>query len=342
MIAAIPGWEANTVEKLDDEKFIKRVEGLINPMDVSSLLYLQTLKRVLPAPILRRMLRRASQRAPHVGFVIEPYSLFLFFRLRDLQLAGSLLPERYELSPARIFADDEPEFYLGIGNLSTRASTFWGIRQESYLIARDKETGLLSWIFIDILSNTIVALPTTGITDPNSRHAIFTTSSKGEVFLDISEDGTDRGLTLTGSITGGKTRRLDEGLWVMGNTSIGHSKALSGGDDRPFAVIFDPAEVETGLDIPTGEIRITRNTLFPGLAEPELRKVACFPFAQHYIADSPGCHTPVKDRAEMLTLYRLLSASDALKTYSARTIEAQLLVGIAITLLVAIGLVIVL
>ena len=54
----------------------------------------------------------------------------------------------------------------------------------------------------------------------------------------------------------------------MGNTSIGHSKYLAHGDDNPFAVIFDPAEVEEGLEIPVEDIRITEDTLFPGLANP--------------------------------------------------------------------------
>ena len=36
----------------------------------------------------------------------------------------------------------------------------------------------------------------------------------------------------------------------MGNTSIAYSKQMSGGDDNPFAVIFDPVEVNEALDIP--------------------------------------------------------------------------------------------
>jgi hypothetical protein len=274
--------------------------------------------------------------------VIEPYSLFLFFKLRDLELAASLLPDRYQLTKTRVFADDEPDHYLGIGNLSTRASTFWGTRQESYLFATDRRTGLLSWIFIGILSNTIIALPSKGIADPNSRNAIYTTTSKGEVILDFREDRTGRRLLLRGSVRRGKMRKLDEPIWLMGNTSIGHSKNLAHGDDEPFAVIFDPAEVDQGLDIPTDDIRILENTLFPGLAEPELSKVVCFPFAQHYIADSPGCHTSVKDRSDMIRHSNRLGESEKLTTFSARTIGVQLAIGIAASLLVAAFLVFVL
>ena len=57
-----------------------------------------------------------------------------------------------------------------------------------------------------------------------------------------------RKLSLTGSIKQGKIRQLEESLWLMGNTSIGYSQKLAGGEDHPFAVIFDPAEPYPGLN----------------------------------------------------------------------------------------------
>ena len=231
---------------------------------------------------------------------------------------------------------------MGIGNLGTRASTFWGTRQKVYLIATDRETGLLSFIFIDILSNTIIALPTEGIADPNCNKALFTTSSRGEVFLEIEERGTGRKFSLSGSIKRGTLRSLDQRLWVMGNTSIGHSRKLARGEDHPFAVIFDPAEVEEALDIPPEDIRISENTLFPGLAEPEVSRVICFPFAQHYIADSPGCFTTVKDREDLIRQYNQLATREKWKTFSAGTIVRQLAVITALLALITVLLVILL
>ena len=325
-----------------EDKFIKGVENLIRPMKVSNLLFFQNLKGLLPPFLLRRLLHRASRNTPYIGFVIEPYSLFLFFRLRDHEYAKSVLPDRYELARTTLFVDDEPDYYMGMGNLGTRASTFWGTRQEVYLIATDKITGLLSFIFIDILSNTIIALPSRGIADPNCTRALFTTSSKGEVYLDIQEEKTGRKFALTGSIKRGKIRRLDPELWVMGNTSIGHSKDLVQGEDRPFAVIFDPAEVEEALDIPPEDMHIIDNTLFPGLAEPEPSKVICFPFAQHYIADSPGCYTTVKDRDDLIGKYNWLANAEGLKTFSAGTIVKQLTIGMAVLAIIAVLLVLLL
>ena len=334
--------ERGAVDARSEERFIATVERLIDPMAVSNLLCFQSLKRLLPAFVLKRLLFSASRKTPHMGFVIEPYSLFLFFKLKDLERAASMLPDRYELAKTRLFADDEPDYYMGIGNLATRASTFWGNRQESYLIAKDRKTGLLSWIFIGILSDTVIALPTKGIADPNSRNAVFTTTSKGEIIVDFREDRTGRRLSLRGSLRGGTMRELDQPIWVMGNTSIGHSSELAAGDDEPFAVIFDPAEVEQGLDIPPGDIRIEENTLFPGLAEPQLSKVVCFPFAQHYMADSPGIRTFVKDRDDLVSHYTRLADSNITRTFSARTIVAQIAIGIGASALVAALLVLVL
>ncbi len=330
------------MEIQNEEKFIKGIEGLINPMEVSNLLFFQKIKRLLPPFIMKRLLFRASKNTPYIGFVIEPYSLFLFFKLRDIEYAKSMLPDRYELAKTKLFADEEPDYYMGVGNLSTRASTFWGTRQESYLIATDKKTGLLSFIFIDILSNTLIALPTKGIADPNCKKAVFTTSSKGEVYLDIEEEKTNRKLRFNGSIKRGKIRKLDQSLWLMGNTSIAHSKDLAGGDYNPFAVIFDPSEVEEALDIPTEDIRIAENTLFPGLANPEISKVVCFPFAQHYIADSPGCYTTFKDRNDLISKYNEMADSEKFKTFSARTIVKQISLGIAVSILIAIFLTLIL
>jgi hypothetical protein len=326
----------------NDEQFIKGVEDLIDPVEVGKLHFFQSFKKMLPSFVFKGLLKNTSKKHPYIGFVIEPYSLFLFFKLKNIEKAKSFLPGRYKLKKTRLFADDEPEYYFGIGNLSTRASTFWGVRQESYLIAEDKKTGLLSWIFIDIVSNTLIALPSKGVADPNSKHALFTTNSKGEIFLDIKEDKTDRRLSLRGTIKNGKMRKLDQQIWVMGNTSIGYCKSIAGGDDNPFAVIFDPAEVEQALDIPPEDINIKKNTLFPGLAEEKFCKVICFPFAQHYIADSPGNHTSVKNIDDMIRQYNTLSDSKTIKTFSTKIIEKLFLIGIAVSTLISFGFIVLL
>ena len=314
----------------DDEKFIKTVETMVDPMEVSNLIFFQSFKRLLPASWFKWLLARTCRKTPYMGFIIEPYSMFLFFKLKDLEKAKSYLPDRYELRKSNMFEGDEPDFYLGMGVFNTRASAFWGTRFESYLIAEDKQTGLLSWIFIDILSDTLIALPAKGVADPNSRKAIFTTNSKGEIYLDINENKTDRRLKLKCDLNGGTLRKPDETLWVMGNTSIAHSKHIAGDREDPFAVIFDPAEVEKAIDIPVQDIVIAENTLFPGLADTVLAKAACFPFAQHYIADSPGCRTVIRNPDDMVDAYGRIAGMADIKTFSTKSIRLLFFAGMAV------------
>jgi hypothetical protein len=314
---------------MDDENFIENVEKLIDPAEVSNLFFFQSFKRLLPTALFKKLLERTSRKAPYMGFVIEPYSLFLFFKLKDLARAKSYLPDRYELKKTSMFAGDAPDHYLGVGVFNTRASAFWGTRLEAYLIAEDKTTGLLSWIFIDILSDTLIALPTKGVSDPNSSTAIFTTNSKSEILLDFQERKTGRHLKLKCGLNGGKKRNLDQTLWVMGNTSIAHAKHLAGKREDPFAVIFDPAEVATAIDIPVKNIILAENTLFPGLAEEKISKAACFPFAQHYMADSPGCRTVIRNPDEMIDAYRKIALMPGLKTFSTKNIKGLFFIGMA-------------
>ncbi len=317
----------------DDERFIKRVEGLIDPAEVCDLNFIQRFKRLLPASVFKNLLFKTSRRFPYIGFVIEPYAVFLFFRLKDADRARALLPARYELVKTRIIADEEPGYFHGMGIFNTKGSTFWGTRLESYLIARDRETGLISWIFLDILSNTLIALPKTGVADRNCAKAVHTTNSKGDIFIEIEESGGGRRLELRGNINRGVRKPLDKDLWIGGNTSIAFVEKLSGGDQEPFAVIFDPAEVETALDIPVADIRLAENCLAPDLAEKELSKVLCFPFTQHYIADSPGCRTFIRDEQDMIEKYLEIAGREELRTFSTSGIKKLMAAGVVLSLL---------
>jgi len=320
----------------DDEKFIKIVEGLVSPAEVCTIFFFNSMRRLLPRGLFKKLLNRTSRKTPYMGFIIEPYSLFFFFRLKDVEKAKSLLPDRYELTKARIYEEDEPGYYFGMGIFNTRASTFWGTRLESYLIARDKKTGLLSWIFIDIVSDTIIASPREGVADPNALKAIYTTSARGELFVDFEKAVGGRCLQAKGSLKQGRFRRLEQELWITGNNSVAHSKELMDKDDDPFAVIFDPAEVDEALELPVEDFKISLQSMVPDFAEPELCQTACFPYTQHYIADSPGCRTFVKSPEDMVEIYNEISRRTDLKTFSAKGIKHQFFFGIGATFVAAV------
>jgi hypothetical protein len=321
----------------DDEKFIRRVESLIETGEVCDLYFIQRFKKLMPQALFKRLLFKACKKFPRIGFVIEPYSLFLFFKIKDLDRARALIPPRYELIKSRIVEGDEPDYYHGMGILYTRGSTFWGTRLESYLIARDRETGLVSWIFIDIVSDAIIAIPKTGVADPNCRRAVFTTNSKGDFFVDIAEDKTGRRLKLRGNMGRGERKVPDQPLWIGGNTSIAYTQKLSGGEQEPFAVIFDPAEVAWTQEIPVGDVKLEENGISPDFAEAELRKVICFPFAQHYIADSPGCRTFVRDEADMVEKYNEIAGRKEMKTFSTGPIKKLFVAGFVLSALAGLG-----
>lgn len=325
-----------------DEKFIRQVEGLIDPAEVSKLYFFAQFKALLPNALFKRILAQTSRKTPYMGFVIEPYSFFLFYKLKDIEKAKAMLPQRYELMKCSVFADEEPQYLMGMGIFNTKASTFWGTRLETYLVAKDTQTGLVSWIFIDIISNTLIARPKEGVANRNSSRVLFTTDSRGDIILDIQDEKHGRKIVLNANITNGIRRKLDQPLWVLGNTSIAHSVELSSKNEDPFAVIFDPKEVESGLDIPLNDIEMKENNLFPDLAETKPCKALCFPYAQHYIADSPGCRTVVRNMDDMTKHYDRLAELKGLKTFSTKAINLQFIIGLIVSNLAALGFIILL
>jgi len=78
------------------------------------------------------------------------------------------------------------------------------------------------------------------------------------------------------------------------------------------------------------DIFITENTLFPGLAEEAPSKAACFPYAQHYIADSPGCRTYIKNPKDMVEAYKRISLMPEIKTFSTKGIKILFFIGLGI------------
>jgi hypothetical protein len=309
---------AEQIDRDSEERFVSLVESAISPAEVSWLFVFQSMKKFVPRWLFVKLLHRASRKTPYIGFMIEPYSLFLFFRLKDLDKARAMLPERYKLIKTSIFADEEPDYYYGLGAFNTRASSFWGARLESYLIAEDRETGLLSFIFIDILSNALIALPAEGIADPNCETALVTLSSRGSIFLNFQDARTRRGLKLRGNIDGGQFRPLDQRLWLTGNTSIAHSDELAAGEEDPFAVLFDPAEVEKALDIPLEDIEISENSLFPGHRRDPARTGGGLPLPPALHRRQPG----LSDLCE-----RSLGHAQALRRNGRPGIAAHLLGG---------------
>ncbi len=270
------------------ENFAKSVERLVDPITVGSLHFIQPFNRLLPKPIQKLFINSSAKKAPYMGFVVEPYSLFLCNEIEDVKKAKELLPEGFELIKTRIFADDEPKYYCIFGCIRAHTSAFWGVRTEFYIIAKDKKTNLLSWIIIDYDTNTISYDNKNGLRPPNGSRSVITINHRGTLFVDIQNNDNNRKLIADADITKGTMACLDQRLWLEGNLSIGYGRNLSENGADIFSLKFEPCEVEKALRIPADSLNMVSNTWYPGLFKKEPSQIVCFPYAQHFVSDSPG------------------------------------------------------
>ena len=91
--------------KVDD--FAYGSERLIDPIEVGKIHYLQRWLRKLPRSWQRKIVTRASEKSPKMGFVVEPYAFFLFYEINNTDKVKILLPDGFELTKSRVFIGDE-------------------------------------------------------------------------------------------------------------------------------------------------------------------------------------------------------------------------------------------
>lgn len=222
-----------------------------------------------------------------MGFVVEPYSYFLCYELNDIEKAKELLPDDFELVKTSVFEGEEPKHHCIFGCINAHTSAFWGLRIELYLIAENKKTGLLSWIIVDYDTNTVSYDEKRGLMGSNTNNSIITTNYDGTIIVEVNRKDNLRKLVFESDITKGEFKPLEQRLWVEGNLSIGYGKNFSKEDAGIFSLKFDPLEVEKALKIPLDSLNMKINSWFPGLFKDTPSQLVCFPYAQHFISDSP-------------------------------------------------------
>ena len=119
-------------------------------------------------------MEKGSKKIPYMGFIVDPYCLFLAYRINDSDKAQSMLPDEYELAETSIFQDDQKYPMVIFTAFSARTSAFIGVRLEMYIIARNKKSGLLSWIISDYETDTNSHDPKNGFCGYTCKPAIFT------------------------------------------------------------------------------------------------------------------------------------------------------------------------
>lgn len=284
------------MDRSASQRFIKRTENLVTPGAVATMHRRAGMLTRLPIGVQRWIVGRASGRDQHVGFIVEPYSLFLAYEITDVAAAARLLPPGYELVPSAIFEGTEPRPCGVIGAFNVHASVFWGTRVELSLIAEHTSTGLLSWVICDYESNTISHDPGQGFSASSTSHSVVTTSHSGDLIVDVRSARGPNRITGVADLHRGTTRPLDQRLWLEGNLSVDYGGPLQAAGSVPFGLIFDPQEVEQALDLPLDAVALERMTFGDGILAGAPFEACCFPYAQHYLTTSFPTSSPITDR----------------------------------------------
>ena len=312
--------------------YSKRTEGLIRPAEVALISLFGSLLGRLPLRMQAAIMESSTRSNPTMGFVVEPYALFLCHEIVDLDRAQALIPDDYRIVPSRVFADDEPRPCLIFGAFTAHTSAFWGSRIEMYIIAERRETGMLSWLIVDVDTNTLSFDPGQGFQDANTAHAVVTTTHRGDVLVDVQSATSGRRIAVAASARQGVETPLDQRLWLEGNLSIGYGGAHSDVPGAPpFGLLFDPGEMERALRIPREYVELEELTWHEGLFDPEPFTVACFPYAQHFITSQIPTASAVRDRAGLDRFVAQLNQGPAPEGFSGSAIRRSMAVGLLLS-----------
>ena len=187
-------------------------------------------------------------------------------------------------------------------------TVFWGSRVEFYIIAKNKKTGLMSWIIADYESNTISYDPGSGFLGPSTQRSVITTSYAGDVIVDVLGENSANQIELVANILDGKMSPLHQRLWVEGNLSVDYGGELEGDDAKPFGLVFDPKEMEQALNLPLEAVKIEHNTFGAGMLAPQPFEAACFPFAQHFLTTTVPMLSSVKNETDLVNAVKSFNA----------------------------------
>ena len=279
--------------------YAKGVERLVDPMMVGQSHYMQTKLSKLPVFLQRKIITSATKKADKMPFVVEPYCFFFFYELPHPEKTQKFLPEGFIPARSAIFKGDKEKYYGVVSMFRIHTSGFWGARAEFYLIAENTKTGLLSWIMMDYISDTISYDEKHGLKSPDAHRAIMTTTCEGEFLCDMKSDDGKKYVLCEADLTKAKMRPLDQRLWIEGNTSIAYGRLAGEADGDLFSLTFMPEEMKQALDVPLSSIHKSGATTRAGNFGAHLAGAACFPYAQHMLYDAPGQQTHYGNEAAL-------------------------------------------
>lgn len=272
--------------------FTRGVEQMVDPMAVGKVHYLQTKLKKLPVCLQKKIIKSHTKKAGQMPFVVEPYCSFLFYKIPDPSKVQKFMPEGFKPAKSAAFTGDKEEYYGIVSMFRIHTSVFWGARAEYYLVAENEKTGLLSWVMMDYISDTISYDEKSGLKSPDVQGAILTTTCEGDFICDMDTDDHKKYVKADFNLKSAKMRPLNQRLWIEGNTSIAYGPRAGEEDGDLFSLTFFPEEMTEALDIPLKDVReaeVASDTA--GKFGAILDKVISFPYAQHMLSDAPGIHT---------------------------------------------------
>lgn len=208
---------------------------------------------------------------------------------------------------------------------SSKVTPYMGLRVEFYLIAEDTSTGLMSWIIVDYDTNTITYDPKNALSNPNAPGSMITLDYNGILYADVQNEK-GRKLKFKSDVKTGVMQALDKRLWIEGNLSIAYGKYKIEKNPGTFSLIFDVKEFDQALSIPKSSLIIETNTWFEGLMEESPSQIACFPYAQHFLSDSPGHSSLIQTEEKLKDIVNNVDFNK-INVFSTKAFKKTFLVG---------------
>lgn len=274
-------------------QYAKGVEKLVDPIQVGKTHYMQTKLAKLPVWLQKKLVGSATKTATKMPFVVEPYCTFLFYEIPDPTKVQKFMPDGFVPAKSKIFNTFGSAKYYGIVSMfRIHTSVFWGARAEYYLVAENRNTGLLSWVMMDYISDTISYDEIHGLKSPDVGPAVMTTTCEGDFICEMKTlDGKKKAECLL-SLKRGHMKPLNQKLWIEGNTSIAYGRLAGQPDGDLFSLTFMPEEMTEALEIPLSDVKFASvATSTTGKFGAVLERAVSFPYAQHMLSDAPGHST---------------------------------------------------
>jgi hypothetical protein len=331
------------MNKEENRNFIKKTESLVKPKDVTAISFLSSFSKSLPKKTQHKFSQSGKKKIPYMGFIVDPYALFLSFKITNTSAAQEMLPEGYELAEASFFKNDAKIPMAIVSVFTARTSGFIGMRIEFYIIARNKETGLLSWIICDYETNTNSYDPKNGFSGYTCDPALYTTTYFGELMVEIKNPINKKEFILSVGLKKGDSRELDESLWIEGNLTVDYGGAIKSDFSEPFSLIFDPEMVKEAINIPLEYVSIKANSYLDDIIDPvKPVNALIFPYSQHFIIKQDLKKFAVKNEKDLDLQIKSFLSKTGFKTMTGADIKKPIYGMVLISYLVLISIIVLL